>query len=108
MTRNTKSKSTATCPTKISILSKVYRVDRQDKAENQGLCLNQQLVIAIQTGNALGQEQDTVLHEVLHAVDYAMQTKMNERQIAAIATGLLSVLKENPSLVEYLLDSSSM
>lgn len=100
------SKSTATCPTEIKIVGKVYRVEKIEDLPDQGNCNNQKLQIMIQNGNALQQEQDTVLHEVLHAIDYSVQAKMNERQITVMASGLLSVMQENPQLMGYLLGRS--
>lgn len=103
MTRNTKSKSTAIFPTEVKVVGKRYAIQYLDAIGMQGDCNNQKQIIRIEKGNALEQEQDTVLHEILHAVDYAMQTKLKEAQVAALATGLLAVMKENPVLMEYLL-----
>jgi len=100
------SKSTATFPTEAKVVGKRYSIQHLDAIGMQGDCNNQKQVIRIEKGNALEQEQDTVLHELLHAVDYAMQTKLKEVQVAALATGLLAVMKENSVLMEYLLASS--
>jgi len=58
--------------------------------------------IFVRDGQPLESEQDTVLHELLHAVDEAMGLKLKESQVKGAATGLLAVLKDNPSLVTYL------
>jgi len=47
-------------------------------------------------------EADTLLHEVVHSIDDAMQLKMNERQVHCVATGLIAALKDNPEFLEYL------
>jgi hypothetical protein len=43
-----------------------------------------------------------LLHEILHAIDDAMQTKMKERQVHCTATGLLALFKDNPDFVKYM------
>jgi hypothetical protein len=60
------------------------------------------LTIAIEEGQPLANEQDTVLHEVLHAVETAMGMDVAEEVVEKFATGLLAVLKDNPGLVTYL------
>lgn len=106
MTTTKRLKSTATFPTEARIVGKMYSIQHLDAMGLQGECNNQRQTIKIEKGNAFEQEQDTVLHELIHAVDYAMQTKLKEVQVAALATGLLAVMKENPALMEYLLASS--
>lgn len=59
-------------------------------------------VIAIEQGMPLEQEQDTVLHEVIHIVEDAMSIRISETAVAQLATGLLAVLKDNPSFLHYL------
>ena len=103
MKNTTPSKFTATFPTEAKVVGKRYAIQYLEDIGTQGDCNNQKQVIRVEKGNALEQEQDTVLHEILHAVDYAMQTKLKEAQVAALATGLLAVMKENPVLMEYLL-----
>ena len=48
------------------------------------------------------QVADTLLHEVVHAVDEAMGTSMSERQVRGIATGLLGVFKDNPAFLKFI------
>lgn len=48
------------------------------------------------------QQADTLLHEVMHAVDHEMHCSMSEPQIRRMSTGLLAVLRQNPALVAFL------
>lgn len=59
-------------------------------------------VIAIEEGQPLATEQDCMLHEVLHHVEYAMKMDIPEEIVEKFASGLLAVLKDNPSFVKYL------
>lgn len=47
--------------------------------------------------------RDTLLHEVLHAVNYHMACDIHEDNIGRVATGLLAALRANPSLVAALI-----
>ena len=58
--------------------------------------------MAIRDGQPFEQEQDTLLHEVIHGVDHELNLKFSERQVRAFATGLLAVLKDNPKFFSYL------
>lgn len=67
--------------------------------------------IHVAHGMALQQEQDTVLHEVLHACAYLVglsarwATEHEEEFIRCVTGPLLDVLKRNPKLTEYLLSN---
>lgn len=58
--------------------------------------------ILVREGQPLESEQDTLLHELLHAIDESMGLRMKESQVKGAATGLLAVMKDNPALVAYL------
>lgn len=90
-------------PEKIKILGKVFKVVSGPLSEDlNGECDSDNQTIAIRDGQPLESEQDTLLHEVLHAVDDAMGLKMKEAQVKGAATGLLAVLKDNPRFTSYL------
>ena len=59
-------------------------------------------VIAVEEGQPLASEQDCVLHEVLHHVEYAMKLDVPEEIVEKFASCLLAVIKDNPVLVTYL------
>lgn len=50
-----------------------------------------------------GMHRDTLLHEVLHAVDFAAGTEAGEAVVEAWAPVILDALRRNPSFVAYLL-----
>ena len=58
--------------------------------------------LSLQTGMLLSKEQEVVLHEVLHACGYPTLCGKDEEFVDTIAPSLLQVLRDNPSLVEYL------
>lgn len=102
-------------PSKLRILGKTYRIrvvtERAQGFENgdYGECNNDHLVITLLAGRSLGNDQDTLLHEVIHAVTFQMNvdgsiTKRQgeEQWVQGVATGMLAVLKDNPGFVRYL------
>jgi hypothetical protein len=59
--------------------------------------------IAISDEQCLEAMQDTLMHEIVHAVESCMNITVSETAVTRFATGLLAVLRENPKVVEYLL-----
>ena len=91
-------------PARIRVLGKQFSVvyGKDLPADLSGQCDSDKQRIDIWDCQPLESEQDTVLHEVLHAVDEAMGLKMREAQIRGVATGLLAIMKDNASFVSYL------
>jgi hypothetical protein len=95
-------------PERIRVLGKRYRFEWKDKIlDEKGRPLNGQadcdgLLIEILNSLPLDTEQDIVLHEVLHVVEGQMGLNVEDTVIERLATGMLSVLKDNPALVAYL------
>jgi hypothetical protein len=68
-------------------------------------------VIAVQAGVSKGREVDTLIHEIFHAVLTVVGTgcvvstdpeRMEEHFVSLLASGLASVLRDNPKLLPYL------
>jgi hypothetical protein len=93
-------------PERIRVLGKRFDVkfagDTILAQDLNGECDSDRQLILVREGQPLESEQDTVLHEILHAIDEAMGLKMKEAQVKGAATGLLAVMKDNPALVAYL------
>jgi len=101
-------------PSRIKILGKVYTVDfvpegtQGLEGDDCGLCDSEKLLISVKDGQPAYNEQDTVLHEVIHAITHQMDIekfmgKHEEKIVRTLATGLLAVIKDNPSsLLSYL------
>ncbi len=48
--------------------------------------------------------KETILHEVFHAVDAVMETKLSEKQINQMARGFHGVLNDSPEFKKFLLE----
>lgn len=92
-------------PDRLKILGKPFAVRWLTEGldnELNGECDSDKQVITVRDGQPLEAEQDTLLHEVCHAIDEAMDAKLKEGQVKKLATGLLAVLKDNPRFGSYL------
>ena len=90
----------------INILGKRYRVTEKAAGYGGGHGFghvnHHSLTIELQSDQAEAQKRDTLLHEVIHAIDFAVHLELKERHVHALAAGLLCVLRDNPELVERL------
>jgi hypothetical protein len=92
-------------PHRIKVLGKPFEIkwlSAELSPELLGECDSDGQVIMVREGQPLEQEQDTLWHELIHAVDEAMDSRLKESQVKRLATGLLAVIKDNPSLIQYL------
>jgi hypothetical protein len=94
-------------PERIRILGKPFKIvycsGTEPLADDQvGECDPDKQQILVRDGAPLESEQDTLLHELLHALDEATDAKMKETQVKKMATALLAVLKDNDEFVGYL------
>lgn len=82
----------------IRILGKVYTVQlvgKSDLPNDYGECNNELQLIKIREDISPENKKDVLLHEVVHAIDFAMNLDLTERQVHAVATGLLAVFLDN-------------
>lgn len=107
----------AKLPSKIRVGSTTYAV-RYNKAELDAISVAQksdyvghthhhQLVMTVDDTVASEVMRDTVLHEVLHALWYSTGLTefaefTEEQAVSVLAPALMSVLRNNPVLVQYL------
>jgi hypothetical protein len=90
-------------PPEVDVIGKPYAITVTARGEGDyGECFSDQCRIEIADYQCLLQQRDTLLHEVMHAVDHEMHCGMSEPQIRRMATGLLQVLRHNAGLVAFL------
>lgn len=93
----------------IRILGKPFTIERVDPnplGEQLGASSAVEQRIIIATGTPPEQEADTLLHEIIHAIDYTIQIDLTERQVHALTGALFAVFRDNPGLAERLLLTS--
>lgn len=94
-----------TKPATVKILGKAYSIEwvhPRDIGDDYGECRSHECLIKVSTEQHEEQQRDALLHEIVHAVDFEMDTKLSERAVRLIATGLLNMLRDNPLIVAYL------
>lgn len=103
-------------PKAIQIGANRYEVRSQELHEPTmlGRLVEKNLEILLEPAQADGSRQDTVLHEVLHAIVFHTGTRngmgwddtQEEAVVSAITPLLLDTLQRNPRLIAYLTEKS--
>lgn len=84
----------------------LLKVNSEDLNPGVACSFPDRQLIALEEGQPLEQEQDAVIHELLHIIEDYMDIKASEKTVQKFATGWLSVIKANPKLVRYLMRKS--
>lgn len=75
-----------------------------------GACDMESMSIAVDPGKHEDYARATLLHEILHACirssDPTLDDEHEETVVAAMTGPLLSMLRDNPDIVEYLMDDA--
>ena len=85
----------------VKIFGHTYQVIFVDEVENKsypdhslmGVCKIADLEIQILDSLPVSRQEETLLHEILHALDAALATNLKEKQIQKLSEGLFQVLK---------------
>lgn len=98
-----------TKPKTIRVLGKEYRVEWDAVIDNPdpeaittGDNLQPILRIRIHKGLALDEERETLIHELVHAVENQLDLPMSEKTVRRLSVGLYALLRDNPKLRSYL------
>jgi len=89
-------------PRQIKIGGHIYEVrveaGRDIGSPNCGTCQPAQNKIYIDITQPLTQQESTLLHEVIEAINWQQKIGLEENQICQLETGLYQVLKDNKLL----------
>jgi hypothetical protein len=86
----------------VYVMGKNYKIIPTTHITELGLTEFAKCEITIATEADPQQVKDSVLHEIIHAIDLELKLDMEERQVHCMATALLALFKDNPELVEFL------
>jgi len=93
--------------TNVRVLGRNYRIIRKELQNEYGVCDNTKGTITIATGQDSFGEKDTLLHEIMHAIlhqqGYHHAYKLEESFVRPLATGIITVLQDNPALAKALI-----
>jgi hypothetical protein len=90
-------------PRTIRIFGKTWAMEYGPMKKLYGRCFHKELRIRICNDKPLDQQQDTSIHEVLHAIDLELNLELSEKKIRRLATCFLAILKDNPQYTKFLL-----
>ena len=92
-------------PSSLKVIGKEYTVQlltAEEFPDSYGETYTAKGIIKIQADQTVYDEADTLLHECIHALDERFQLNLTERQVYCTTVGLLSLLKDNPNMLQYL------
>lgn len=91
-------------PKSVRIVGKDWSINWYPKLVGKvGECLRYRHRINVATRNiAAAEQQDTLMHEILHALSDTLRLRLKEKQVHPLAAGLIQVLHDNPKVAEYL------
>lgn len=88
----------------LRILGKTYKISvmpDHTPDEEFGACSYAYQLIEYNGKLALDERKDTIIHEMVHCLDHALQTKMSEEQVHAISSGFYAIIKDNPDFFRW-------
>ena len=99
-------KTTVYCkrPTKIKVLNQMYKIEWVASSDNHGACDPDKGIIQLTKGYAPKITATTLLHELIHAIHFAMgvtDTTTEEETTQRLETGLSTVWGDNPQVFEW-------
>jgi hypothetical protein len=78
-----------------------------DKVDEKDSCGDHDMgVLEIKIKASMHQDviAETLLHELTHAIEEQLDLGMREKQVHGLSVGMFQVLRENPSIVAFLLE----
>jgi len=97
-------------PTTIKVFGRQYTINYVHAfagMKDAGMLDYGNQILTVQENQLPLEEADTILHEVVHAVDLLMELKMSERQVQLVATGLMGVFQDNPEFAKYIIEDKN-
>lgn len=77
----------------------IYVTDEQLGVNEFGHYDDFNKVIRIRPGLVDKDHRETILHELIHAIDEANKSGLTERQVSSLARGLLAAMDDSPGLL---------
>ena len=91
-------------PMKIDVLGIEYSIELEEHMpdDNWGIAEHRTTTLKIAENLEDSRKRETLLHEVMHAVDATIDIGLEEEVVGPLSAGLFCVLKSNPELREAL------
>ena len=93
-------------PATCKVLGKTFTIEYRESTSTDdpdaGECSIAKQQIKIDLGYHHEFNQETLLHELLHAIDDTLNLRSGERRIGTLAPSLLAVMKDNPAICHFI------
>jgi len=94
-------------PKSVKVGHVVYELHYNDKLKDgdedlHGICQENSYIAVNPRYSTV---RSTLVHEILHAIDYYLGENLSERVVTSVSNMLFAVLKDNPDVVAYLLEA---
>ncbi len=92
----------------VNILGKLYAIEQKVPQVHEEKWFGfadetgQRIVYTSEQGP--DQCRDTVLHEIVHILEQQLVCGLKEREVSVLATGLYQIMRDNPELMEWILE----
>ena len=80
-----------------------YETEGNLELQDYGHMKYTKLEIAIRDGMPKQLEQDTLMHELIHAIEVQTDLNLSEAQVRTLGCGIVQVLADNPELAKFLI-----
>lgn len=96
---------------RLRLFGKAYTVELQSESQletkYQGRIDYQKCLITILAGLASDASKETLLHEIVHALEHELQLNLSEQQVGALSVGLWAACQANPTEMRWVLGLDS-
>jgi hypothetical protein len=93
-------------PSSLNIVGREYDVVKVEECDDQvGGVDFESCTIVVKDKQQRLLEADTLLHESLHVIDEIFQLELSERQVYCVTSGIVALLRDNPTLLSYINDA---
>jgi hypothetical protein len=90
----------------VDVLGKIYKVkflkDKKFEEQEFGIFFPDDQEIWINLEKGIDHRKDSVIHEILHAVSYDLNLKLNENQVRHLGCAIFQVLRTNQKIRQWL------
>lgn len=90
-------------PSHFRLFGKTWRIEWEELRKSFGRCYYKKLYIKVDPQHPLEHQQDTLGHEMGHAIDLELDLGMSEKQIRRFSTAWLGLMKDNPAVMQFML-----
>lgn len=87
----------------VSIAGMRYEVLRDETIADAGTVNHEKLEIVYRADLGFDQRNETILHEVMHALENAYGFQLPEQVVGQVARGVFAFMRDNPKFVKDLL-----